>query len=200
MPFLSTDHLAKDVSLGLWLLNEEEDFFFKSYPCLHDLKDKMTTIGSKQRRLEKLATRVLLFEMTNNPDLYFNHNDSGKPLVEGYHVSVSHTKGMVALMLSKTREVAVDVEYESDRVGRIAHKFVNADETMPSNAHLLLAWCAKEAIFKYFSADNLLSSEIYLQPFKVEKCGAIVAKNTKRDISVTAHYSMIKGFVLVYIY
>ena len=200
MPFLSTEHLAEDVSLGLWLLNEEEDFFFKNYPCLHDLQDKMTNIGSKQRRLEKLAARALLFEMTNNPDLHFNHNDSGKPLVEGYHVSVSHTKGMVALMLSKTREVAVDVEYESDRVGRIAHKFINARETMPSNAHLLLAWCAKEAIFKYFSADNLLSSEIYLQPFKVEECGAIVAKNTKRDISVTAHYSMIKGFVLVYIY
>ena len=160
----------------------------------------MTTIGSKQRRLEKLAARALLFEMTNSANLHFNHNDSGKPLLEGYHVSVSHTKGMVALMLSKTREVAVDVEYESDRVGRIAHKFVNADETMPSNFHLLLAWCAKEAIFKYFSADNLLSSEIYLQPFDVEECGAIVAKNTKREISVTAHYSMLKGFVLVYIY
>lgn len=192
--------MAEDVSLGLWLLDEEEDFFFKNYPCLCDLQEKMTTIGSKQRRLEKLATRALLFEMTNSANLHFNHNDSGKPLLEGYHVSVSHTKGMVALMLSKTREVAVDVEYESDRVGRIAHKFVNADETMPSNLHLLLAWCAKEAIFKYFSADNLLSSEIYLHPFDVKECGAIVAKNTKRDISVTAHYSMVKGFVLVYIY
>lgn len=117
MPFLSTEHLAEDVSLGLWLLDEEEDFFFKNYPCLRDLQEKMTTIGSKQRRLEKLAARALLFEMTNNPDLHFSHNDSGKPLLEGYHVSVSHTKGMVALMLSKTREVAVDVEYESDRVG-----------------------------------------------------------------------------------
>ena len=200
MPFLSTEHLTDDVSLGLWLLDEEEDFFFKNYPCLRDLQEKMTTIRSKQRRLEKLAARALLFEMTNSTNLHFNHNDSGKPLLEGYHVSVSHTKGMVALMLSKTREVAVDVEYESDRVGRIVHKFVNADETMPSNAHLLLAWCAKEAIFKYFSADNLLSSEIYLHPFDVEECGAIVAKNTKRDISVTAHYSMVKGFVLVYIY
>ncbi|EEX51937.1 hypothetical protein HMPREF6745_2581, partial [Prevotella sp. oral taxon 472 str. F0295] len=180
MPFLSKKYLAEDVTLGLWLLNEEEDFFFKNYPCLHDLQKKMTIIGSKHRRLEILAARALLFEMINNPDLHFNHNDSGKPLVEGYHVSVSHTKGMVALMLSKTREVAVDVEYESDRVGRIAHKFVNADETMPSNDHLLLAWCAKEAIFKYFSADNLLSSEIYLQSFDVEKCGVIVAKNTKR--------------------
>ena len=200
MPFLSKEYFAEDVTLGLWLLNEEEDFFFKNYPCLHDLQDKMITIGSKQRRLEKLATRALLFEMTNSANLHFNHNDSGKPLLEGYHVSVSHTKGMVALMLSKTREVAVDVEDESDRVGRIAHKFVNVDETMPSNLHLLLAWCAKEAIFKYFSADNLLSSEIYLHPFAVEECGAIVAKNTKRDISVTAHYSMVKRFVLVYIY
>ena len=103
-------------------------------------------------------------------------------------------------MLSRTREVAVDVEYENDRVGRIAHKFFNAGETMPSNLHLLLAWCAKEAIFKYFSADDLLSSEIYLNPFDVEECGAIVAKNTKRNISVTAHYSMVKGAVLVFIY
>ena len=110
MPFLSTEHLAEDVSLGLWLLDEEEDFFFKNYPCLRDLQEKMTTIGSKQRRLEKLAARALLFEMTNSANLHFSHNDSGKPLVEGYHVSVSHTKGMVALMLSKTREVAVDVE------------------------------------------------------------------------------------------
>ena len=200
MPFLRKEYLDEDVTLGLWLLNEEEDFFFENYPCLHDLREKMATVGSKQRCLEKLAARALLFEMTNNADLNFNHNDSGKPLVKGYRVSVSHTKGMVALMLSKTREVAVDVEYESDRVRRIAHKFINARETMPSNAHLLLAWCAKEAIFKYFSADNLLSSEIFLQPFKVEECGAIVAKNTKRDISVTAHYSMVKGFVLVYIY
>ena len=200
MPLLRIERLGEDATLGLWALTEEERFFFDNYPCLNGVRKEIDTIGSKQRRLEKLAARALLFEMTNRADLYFNHNDSGKPLVEGYHVSVSHTKGMVALMLSKTREVAVDVEYESDRVGRIAHKFVNVDETMPSNLHLLLAWCAKEAIFKYFSADNLLSSEIYLHPFAVEECGAIVAKNTKRDISVTAHYSMVKGFVLVYIY
>ena len=71
--------MAEDVSLGLWLLDEEEDVFFKNYPCLCDLQEKMTTIGSKQRRLEKLATRALLFEMTNSANLHFNHNDSGKP-------------------------------------------------------------------------------------------------------------------------
>ena len=97
MPFLSTEHLAEDVSLGLWLLNEEEDFFFKNYPCLHDLQDKMTNIGSKQRRLEKLAARALLFEMTNSANLHFNHNDSGKPLLEGYHVSVTYSKWLVGL-------------------------------------------------------------------------------------------------------
>ena len=95
MPFLSTEHLTDDVSLGLWLLDEEEDFFFKNYPCLRDLQEKMTTIGSKQRRLEKLAARALLFEMTNSANLHFNHNDSGKPLLEGYHVNLTDRKSVV---------------------------------------------------------------------------------------------------------
>ena len=100
-------------------------------------------------------------------------------------------------MLSTTREVAVDVEYDSDRVSRIAHKFVNTNETMPTNAHLLLAWCAKETIFKYFSSDNLLSSDIYLLPFKVEDNGTIVGKNLKRNLLVSARYSRFNGFTMV---
>ncbi len=199
MPLLRIERLGEDATLGLWTLTEEERFFFDNYPCLHSFQKEIDTIGSKQRRMEKLATRALVVEMTKNTELTIEHDGNGKPLVKGYYVSISHTKGLVALMLSTTREVAVDVEYDSDRVSRIAHKFVNTNETMPTNAHLLLAWCAKEAIFKYFSSDNLLSSDIYLQPFKVEDNGIIVGRNLKRNLLVSARYSRFNGFTMVYI-
>ena len=187
MPLLRIERLGEDATLGLWTLTEEERFFFDNYPCLHSFRKEIDTIGSKQRRLEKLATRALLIEMTKNTELTIEHDGNGKPLVKGYHVSISHTKGLVALMLSTTR----------DRVSRIAHKFVNTNETMPTNTHLLLAWCAKETIFKYFSDDNLLSSDIYLKPFKVEDNGIIVGRNLKRNLLVSARYSRFNGFTMV---
>ena len=200
MALLRNQSLNGDVYLALWTLDEDESYFFSTYPFLLKLKEELSSVGSKQRRLEKLATRALLYEITGNQDLVITHHSSGKPLVKGYNISVSHTKGLVALMLSKTRIVAVDVEYESDRVGRIAHKFINQDEEMPTLSHLLIAWCAKEALFKYFSEDNLLSTQIHLQPFKLEHQGVIVVKNTKSDIVVKSHYFKLNKFVLVYIF
>ena len=198
MPLLCKKRLSEDVCLGLWALNEDEDFFFETYPHLVSLKQAHINVASKQRRLEKLATAALLFEIIGRADLSFKHDANGKPLLEGYHASISHTKGMVALMLSCNSNVAVDVEYVSDRVGRVAHKFVNAEEDMPTNMHLLLAWCAKEATFKYFSDDKLSSSEINLQPFAIEEHGTITALNLKRKVSVCLRYSLLADFVLVY--
>ena len=44
------------------------------------------------------------------------HAASGQPLLRGYHVGVTHTKGYAALMLSKSCDVACDIEHFSDRV------------------------------------------------------------------------------------
>ena len=95
MPLLRIERLGEDATLGLWTLTEEERFFFDNYPCLHSFQKEIDTIGSKQRRMEKLATRALLIEMTKNTKLTIEHDSNGKPLVKGYHVSISHTKELV---------------------------------------------------------------------------------------------------------
>ena len=56
------------------------------------------------------------------------HAASGQPLLRGYHVGVTHTKGYAALMLSKSCDVACDIEHFSDRVERIKSKFLRKDE------------------------------------------------------------------------
>jgi len=68
-------------------LDEDESYFFSTYPFLLKLKEELSSVGSKQRRLEKLATRALLYEITGNQDLVITHHSSGKPLVKGYNIS-----------------------------------------------------------------------------------------------------------------
>ena len=148
------------VSLGLWQMDESPEQLFDLYPHLLPYRSSLDNkYKNDGRKLEFLAIRALMYEMLRvngaSKGLLshagdFTHNGQGKPLFRGYHVSISHTKGYAALILSKKSEVAVDIEYMSDRVERIASKFLRKDERADSLDAKLVHWCAKETVFKLF--------------------------------------------------
>ena len=91
------------VSLGLWQMDETVEQLFEQYSHLQayrsQLEEKYKNDG---RKLEFLAIRALMYEMlkTNGASKGLlshagdiTHNEAGKPLFRGYHISVSHTKG-----------------------------------------------------------------------------------------------------------
>ena len=119
MPLIKIEAVAPDVRLGLWKIEETIELFFAANPHLQDLCSRLSDYQSASRRLEILATYGLLFAMTNNSRLSITHYPNGKPHVEGYHVSISHTRGYAVLLISTNKEVAVDIEYYSNRVSRI---------------------------------------------------------------------------------
>ncbi|MFZ2250625.1 MAG: siderophore biosynthesis protein, partial [Segatella copri] len=96
------------VSLGLWQMDETVEQLFEQYSHLQayrsQLEEKYKNDG---RKLEFLAIRALMYEMlkTNGASKGLlshagdiTHNEAGKPLFRGYHISVSHTKGYAALI------------------------------------------------------------------------------------------------------
>ena len=91
-------------------------------------------------------------------------NEDGKPMVEGYHISITHTIGYVAVILSRNYEVGIDIEYFSNRVNRIASRFLRCDEIFTNTLDTLTAWCAKETIYKLFSSEHLALQEIKVNP------------------------------------
>ena len=111
------------------------------------------------REAEKQGERELLKQMLGY-DVVLNHNEDGKPLIEGYNISISHTKGFVTILLSKGLEVGIDIEYHSDRIQKIAQRFLRPDETYTTTSDLLIAWCAKEAAYKLFSEEHLTYQEM----------------------------------------
>ncbi len=196
------------VSLGLWQMDESPEQLFDLYPHLlpyrSSLDDKYKNDG---RKLEFLAIRALMYEMLRvngaSKGLLshagdFTHNGQGKPLFRGYHVSISHTKGYAALILSKKSEVAVDIEYMSDRVERIASKFLRKDERADSLDSKLVHWCAKETVFKLFSEDNLLFEEMRVKPFDTMADWACDVENLKSGKTARVDFELAMDFVLTY--
>lgn len=196
------------VSLGLWQMDESPEQLFDLYPHLlpyrSSLDDKYKNDG---RKLEFLAIRALMYEilrvngaskglLSHAGD--FTHNGQGKPLFRGYHVSISHTKGYAALILSKKSEVAVDIEYMSDRVERIASKFLRKDERADSLDSKLVHWCAKETVFKLFSEENLLFEEMRVKPFDTMSDWACDVENLKSGKTARVDFELAMDFVLTY--
>jgi 4'-phosphopantetheinyl transferase EntD len=164
MALLSIRHLWDDVNLGIWAIEETVEQLFEQYPHLKDLKVYLDEkYKNEGRKKEILAVRALLYEMNHEESSKrISHEPSGKPLLKGYFISISHTKGYAAVIMSKTRNVAVDIEYVSDRVSKIVDKFIRSDEDSSTIEVQLKNWCAKETVYKYFSEEDLQYSEMRL--------------------------------------
>lgn len=126
------------------------------------------------------------------------HAASGQPLLRGYHVGVTHTKGYAALMLSKSCDVACDIEHFSDRVERIKSKFLRKDEMADDLDSLLVHWCGKETVYKLFPEDNLLFSQMRVGPFSTMSDWACEVENMKRGEKVRVDFELTMQFVITY--
>ena len=196
------------VSLGLWQMEETAEQLLEQYPHLQSYRSTLEEkYKSDGRKLEFLAIRALMYEvlkcngaskglLSHAGDI--THNEAGKPLFRGYHISITHTKGYAALILSKTHEVAVDIEHFSDRVERIADKFLRKDEKAEGLDSLLVHWCAKETTFKLFSEDNLLFQDMRVKPFDTMADWSCDVENLKRGQMAHVDFELTMEFVLTY--
>lgn len=191
--------------LGLWQMEDTVGDLLCARPDLKRYEEFVQShFRSETRRMEYLCVRALLHEMLTSagvrPDKIgeITHNEAGKPLLKGYRISISHTQGYVALMLSRKQEVAVDIEYVSDRVERVRSKFMRKDEQATDLSDLLVHWCAKETVYKLFSADNLQYSEMRVKPFDSMAEWACEVENLRSGQTVRVEFELTMEFVLTY--
>lgn len=193
MPLISIETIASGAQLGLWHIEESVDELLNRYPSL---LSEVSSYRSDARKLEKLAVYSLLFMMTGDTTLRISHNEAGKPFVNGWNISISHTKGYAAVILSKDKNVAIDIEHISPRVCKIADRFVRSDENAPTIESLLLHWSAKETIYKYFSESNLHFFDMRIRDIKENE---LWVDNLKDSAKVMVTYRFSPDYVLTFV-
>ena len=126
----------------------------------------------RHRQCEWLTVRVLLKKILGE-EKQISYTPAGKPYFadSSQFISISHTKGYVAVALDEFYPVAIDIEQISPRVEKLRSRFMDETEeqhlskTQPL-IHSLLHWSAKEAIYKYMDESDIdFKWQLHIHPF-----------------------------------
>lgn len=216
MPLLDIERIDEYTQLGTWLFDA---YTHIEDVCPPDVYNQTRTMCNNRQK-ETAAVYALLNEMLGRGGWIIDHEDSGRPILRqsDMEIGISHTKNYASIILSKQNRVAVDIEYISDRICKIEDKFMRADErdysqtlygkinaSSDTNINkaciLLLFWCAKETMYKYYSDEHLALQDIKIEQITSNSIdnGNIICQNTLSGETKTLVYKVNDCTVLTYL-
>ena len=160
VPLFYQHTINTTTKLGIWRIEEDEKFFLEKVPL-------QKNITHPHKRLQHLAGRYLLqYLFPGFPYAEILIADTRKPYLpnEQYHFSISHCGNYAAAIVSSTHRAGIDIEIPTEKVERIAHKFIYENERqflnnfpLPVNNCQLLTvlWSCKETVFKWYSLGGV---------------------------------------------
>lgn len=197
--------------LGIWRISEDEPtlrnmFFNAGYNRQNSDVELLDTITNDKRRKEWLSTRILLFHLFNAPPT-IAYTENRKPYLQdkSYHISISHSQGFAAVLLCRNGRTGLDVEKVSNKVERIKHKFLTAQEIEDAGEDnlkkLSLYWGAKEALYKLHGNEEIsLRESLLIKPFELKNIGKVYGTiiNGHKPEEHTIHYFFFSDYVTVW--
>lgn len=204
---LFKDYRGDDFRFSVWKMEENIDELLTLLPDNECYAQRLSQFSSLHRQLEWLSVRVLLYTMVGEHKEIV-YEQSGKPFLKdgSYHISISHTRGYVTLILSALHPVGIDIEQYSERVSKISSRFVRSDEVVTlykgvDTWSLLLLWSAKEVMFKCMSRVEVdFKKHLKVFPFQVVEEGILEAQeyHTADHRLFSIHYLVQTDFVLTW--
>ncbi|AKD03359.1 4'-phosphopantetheinyl transferase superfamily protein [Pontibacter korlensis] len=206
MPLLHIKSLDEHTKIGLWKLAEEQEELRQLLPSYVSVEERLAQTHPRRQR-EWLASRVLVYQVlqgfTSVP-VQLLRNQYGKPYFTDsrFHVSISHSPELAAVILSKKHEVGIDIEQVSEKALRVQDKFLNDQEkthTLANEQNTCLYWSAKETLYKLYSRKKLIFKEnIVVGPAEAPNQleGQVKTENFSKLYRVT--FEVLHGHVLTY--
>ena len=152
--------------------------------------------NNEKRKKEYLVSRLLLKDIAPNTRIIYKYGAPG--LENGKHISISHSKNLVAIIFSK-QKVGLDIETISEKPLRLSSKFISKDVHQNlTEEKATLIWCVKEAIFKWHQKGNVdFKNDIKLKEFEIMEKGEISC-NFKGE-KIIVKYRKIDNQYLAYV-
>jgi len=213
MALLIRKELAGNSLLGVWKIEENDAWYFNNPLLTERVQSRIDGYKSVQRKLQAIAVRILiktLLPSEKNVDI--GYNEKNKPFFTEalYKLSITHSRNMVAVLLSDTVEVGVDIEKQDLQVERVAHKFMNSEEESNYASilesekldYLHVLWGAKECMYKLYGKGGLdFREDMTVHKFDLKSQGDFTGMVSKdeRLIHVAGVYTKLDNFVLVYV-
>lgn len=206
MPICKDIQINNSCRLIVWNTTEALNELLRNVHLTASELVRLNSFGSVSRKIEFVATRCLV-QFSLGQDVLIENNEHGKPhlINSDLNISISHTKSYVGILIGAKHSVALDMEYLSDRVNRIASRFLsqaelNNIEDENKMLHLYQHWCAKECLIKlYGKKDVHLIDELKITPFSSNDAN-FYGQVCRADFSetYTFQYIQFNNHLLVY--
>lgn len=205
MPLVDFKHLDTSSQIAIWNITESKETLQDAL-LNEGLSIDVQELVSSLHVLQKLAVRLLLFHLLGLKTT-LHYDSHGKPLLPKEwkgHISITHSKQMVAVMYHPHHSVGIDLEWMQEKIHRIFPRFTLPEEIGSkalSTAHLYAYWCTKEAIYKCYGKKNVsLRNDIFIAPFDFqEDGGALRAELLPANWSaIQVNYTLLENYMLAY--
>jgi len=193
--------------LGIWKITEEYNTLRSRLKLTREELDTLDRFTHLPRKIEWLSVRVLLNEMAGT-DLSIYYNGNRKPFIKGnsYYISISHSRDLTSILLSREKKVGIDLEYMSHRIGNISDRFINSREDITEDTeqrkyHLYIHWCAKEALYKICDKQDInFRDNLTIEAFQPHEEGLLNGwvKNKRRNELFRLNYFNLGNYVVVW--
>lgn len=168
-------NISAKTIITLWKI-EESPAYFLNYLGINLVNlPELSNATHPLKQLEWLASRTCVrytVEQLNHPYCGIAKDSYNNPYFvdnQGF-VSLSHTNEYAVAIVSFEEEVGIDIEKISDKLSRVAHKFLSHSERIHAEDNIFrmcVYWCAKESLYKWYGKKNLSFKEnIYIEPFE----------------------------------
>jgi 4'-phosphopantetheinyl transferase len=207
MGLIINKHVDDDCQLGVWRITEDYDQLFSKIKLQASELETLNSFQNYQRKLEWLSVRVLVNELLQKESRII-YNEQRKPFLYDYshNISISHSKELTSILISKKKKVGIDLEFMSHQINNIAHKFINDHEQITDDPelhrlHLYIHWCAKEALYKICDKQDInFKHNLIIEPFVIENEGKLhgLVENIHVKERFTLNYFLIEDYVVVW--
>ena len=206
MPLYDKIRENPSITVYIWKIEESEKVLSKGIQLTDHCQNRMDGMKSELHRKGFLSIRHLMAEAGyEDKDLFYDK--AGKPhLYDGTHISITHSHQFTGIIVSKDREVGIDIEMQRKLITRIAHKFtpIEAYDHISDKNDLVrkytIVWGCKESLYKIYATVGLsFLNHIYINDFEFSDKTLEGKVHYKDD---TTYYELkfleFEGFTCVY--
>lgn len=209
MPVAKLEKINANSIWCLWEITESIDQLLNKVFLSKEGKSEIENISHPIKQRERVASRGCIQEMIRHLGKeYYGiiKDEHDKPYLKehSFHISISHSFPYAAAILHKKLRVGIDIEKPSEKLGRIAHRFLNDDEFFDSRGDLrklCIYWSGKESIYKLNGKTGLsFKNDIRIPPFELRKRDVIKSEFSVGEsiARIALNYQELNGHIICY--
>jgi len=178
MPITKIEKINSNSFWCCWEISETVDQLRNKVILSENGEKELKGISHPIKQRERLASRACVKELVKQVGKEYHgitKDEHDKPHLIGlnYHISISHSFPYAVAILHKKLPVGIDIEKPVEKIGRIAHRFLNEQEFIDCDGDikkLCIYWSGKEAIFKLNGKIGLnFKKDIRIYSFTLHK-------------------------------